>query len=397
MSKRISARKTIIGGLLLLSPFLFFSCSGHDETATEPTTTAAKTILMFLPYSGDSNNLYNNFLQNISDMELAIADAGGLGGNRLLVCISLTSSRAALVNIAYQNGQCRRDTLCRYDRPALTTTEGIANVLNDAKAFAPAHQYALVVGSHGEGWLPVRGPRRAPSTRYFGGTGSAYQIETTTLARAIDLADMHMQFILFDDCYLSTVEVAYDLRHAADHLIASTSEIMAYGMPYRPLLPMLISSTPDYDGVCRQFLDFYKNYKNNGQPMPYGTLAVTDLRQIDSMAALMREINSQCAFDTSQTELLQDLDAAHWTPTVYFDFDDYTDHLCGERRDLYARFEEQLARLVVCKAATENIYSATGKTTLPLRRFSGLAISDPSENELVGTSKQQTAWWAATH
>ncbi len=390
-------RKTIIEGLLLLSLFLFFSCSHHDEPSPKVPTTAEKTILMFLPYSGDNNNLYANFQQNISDIEQAIANAGGLRDCRLLVFISLTSSRAALVDIAYRNGQCHRDTLYRYNQPALSTVEGIANILNDTKVSAPAHQYALIVGSHGEGWLPVKHSAKARATRYFGGTSGLYQIEIATLARAIDLADMHMQFILFDDCYLSTIEVAYDLRHTADYLIASTSEIMAYGMPYHLLFPILTSPLPDYTAICQQFLHFYENYKNDNRPMPYGTLAVTDLRQVDNMAILMHEINSQCIFDTSQTESLQDLDASHWTPTIYFDFGDYADYLCGERRDLYARFEEQLAKLVICKAATENIYSAAGKTILPLHHFSGLAISDPSTNESISTSKQQTAWWTSTH
>ena len=43
---------------------------------------------------------------------------------------------------------------------------------------------------------------------------------------------MHMDYILFDDCYMSSVEVAHALRHVTDYLIGSTSEIMAYGFPY---------------------------------------------------------------------------------------------------------------------------------------------------------------------
>ena len=40
------------------------------------------------------------------------------------------------------------------------------------------------------------------------------------------------QFIMFDDCYMSSMEVAYDLKDVTDYIIASTSEVMAYGMPY---------------------------------------------------------------------------------------------------------------------------------------------------------------------
>lgn len=41
-----------------------------------------------------------------------------------------------------------------------------------------------------------------------------------------------MEYILFDDCYMSSLEAAYDLRHVTRHLIACPTEIMAYGMPY---------------------------------------------------------------------------------------------------------------------------------------------------------------------
>ncbi len=51
-------------------------------------------------------------------------------------------------------------------------------------------------------------------------------------ARGIVGAGVKMEYILFDDCYMSSVEVAYELKEATRFLIASTSEMMAYGMPY---------------------------------------------------------------------------------------------------------------------------------------------------------------------
>ena len=387
---------------VLLLVFSFFLTSCHDDhptTIPEPQT-AEKTILMFLPYSGDDNNnynLYNNFQQNISDIEQVIVSNGGIGNRRLLVFISLSATRAALVDLVYDRGKCRRDTLLRYTRPALTTTEGLANVFNDMKTLAPARQYALIVGSHGDGWLPARRNAMPPTTRHFGGLSSQHQIETSTLARAVNMADLRFQFILFDVCYLSTVEVAYELRDATDYLIASTSEIMAYGMPYQQMLPPLLLDSPDYNAACQQFLHFYENYYSSGKRMPYGTLAVTNLQQMDNMVETMQDINRQCSFDEAFLDQLQDLDAGHWEPTIYFDFADYVQKLCSDRDDLYKRFESSLLKLVVSKVATENIYSAAGKKIVKIDSFSGLSISDPSVNEQAATTKLQTPWWTATH
>ena len=64
-----------------------------------------------------------------------------------------------------------------------------------------------------------------------------------------------MEYILFDDCYMSSIEVAYELKDVADYLIASTCEVMAYGMPYATMGKHLLG-TPDYRAICDDFYDF---------------------------------------------------------------------------------------------------------------------------------------------
>ena len=77
-----------------------------------------------------------------------------------------------------------------------------------------------------------------PQTRWFGGWTSEYQIETTTLADAISEAGMRVEYIMFDDCFMSSVETAYDLKDVTDYLIgcppatASTTSV-----PIRASLP----------------------------------------------------------------------------------------------------------------------------------------------------------------
>lgn len=112
---------------------------------------------------------------------------------------------------------------------------------------------------------------------------------------------MKMQFILFDDCYLSTIEVAYDLRTVTDHVIASTSEIMAFGMPYQNIFKYLMQQQPDYKSVCTEFHDFYSKYD-----MPYGAIGVTDCAYIDQMAALMKNINALHTIDDADIDKIQD-------------------------------------------------------------------------------------------
>ena len=270
--------KSCINTTLGLFVFFLFSlvltsCDDEADYPDEPKHTN-KTILMYLPWSGD--DIYDYFLDNISHFETAIENNNGLSNNRLIVFIADDESKAEMFEITYDNGSCRRETLKNYSFSTheYTTSEGISAIINDVIAEAPAASYAMTIGCHGMGWLPVHGSRKSRSaesfkphweydnawaTRYFGGASSAYQADISTLAESLERAGMPMEFILFDDCYMSSIEVAYTLRHVADYLIACPTEIMAFGMPYAEIGKYLLGE-PDYENDKMIFYDslFYR-------------------------------------------------------------------------------------------------------------------------------------------
>lgn len=382
--------KKLLSAILIAIAVITMASCGKAENSDnpKPPVTAEKTIFVFMPYSG---NLYNFFLTNIGDMERAIAKNGGLGNTHLIVFIAKNGNVGNLINITYNGKRCVRDTVATYTSPTYLTTEGRTALLGQVKVYAPAKTYAMIVGCHGEGWLPSNGKKNV-ATRFFGGTSPEYQIEIPDFAKSITNAGMKMQFILFDDCYLSTIEVAYDLRTVTDHVIASTSEIMAFGMPYQNIFKYLMQAQPDYKSVCTEFHDFYSKYD-----MPYGAIGVTDCAYIDQMAALMKNINALHTIDDADIDKIQDLDADHFTPTVYYDFGDYVKHLCSDDETSLTEFNTLLSQLVPYKACTEKIYSYTGRKAIAVNAFSGMTTSDPSKHERVVETKTQTTWWKATH
>ena len=181
---------------------------------------------------------------------------------------------------------------------------------------------------------------------------------------------------------MSSVEVAYDLKDETDYLIGSTSEVMAYGMPYAEIGQYLIGKV-DYEGICDGFYSFYSNYSE----MPCGTIAVTDCSELDNLAAIMKEINHQYTFDSSLTSSLQRLDG--YNPVIFFDYGDYVSKLCPDKT-LVAQFNEQLNRTVPFKRNTEYFYSMS-RGKVKINTFSGITISDPSTNRLA-SGKKETAW-----
>lgn len=371
------------------------SCGKNEDS--EPEGENIRTLFMYMPWS---SNLTDDFRKNISDMEKNIS-SNGLQNEKVVVFLSTSPSEAEMFELCYHNGKCERKPLKKYSKPELTTATGITAILNDVRASAPAKTYSMTIGCHGMGWIPVNRTRGGalpgnkmhwdyegvPETRFFGGMTAEYQTDISTLAEGIRGAGMEMEYILFDDCYMSSIEVAYELKDVTDYLIGSTSEIMAYGMPYATMGKHLLG-VPDYGAMCREFHDFYSSYEE----MPCGTIAVTDCSELDNMARIMKEINSRYSFDGSLTESLQRLDG--YTPTLFYDFGDYVAHLCGDPA-LLQEFEKQLTRTVPYKAHTDNFYSMVSGI-IPINTFSGITTSDPSANTLAD-GKANTRWYAATH
>ena len=400
-------QKKLTSLLILLATLFIVGCQ-EDVPAPYPVpkNLPNKTIFVYMPWSAARNNetgsLYNNFLQNIEDIEAAIEAEKGLGRNKLMVFIATSANNAALIEVKYAaNGRCQRDTLQHFDKhnmPAYTTANGLASLLSKVKVEAPAKQYALIVGCHGTGWLFSEGKSRA-RTRYFGGSDHYFQTNIPTLAAAIEQAKMRMQFVMFDDCYMSNVEVAYEMRHATDYLIGCCSEIMAYGMPYKNIWKHLTQPQPNYKEVVNEFHNFYSNYK-----WPYGNIGVTDCSKVEEVAARMKTINAATANNAKLIDWkdIQRLDG--YEKTIFFDMGDYVNKLCNtpETQSMAREMQAALAQLVPYKSTTKYIYTALEQLntqTIFVNAYCGITISDPTQSDFENalTTKRETSWWKATH
>lgn len=398
--------------LILFFAVLFLpSCSSdshHEETPTD------QTILMYLPWSG---NLTSYFRQNIQDFESVVA-TGALNNERLLVFFSSSGTTSELFEITYiGNGNTKRTTLKTYtfEDTNFTTAEGITEILTDVKNIAPANSYAMTIGCHGFGWLPVTETSRRsgqmyhfeaseePITRFFGGTSSLYQTEISTLKEGIRNAGIgKLDYLLFDDCYMANVETAYELRDVTHYLIACPTEIMAYGMPYAEIGKYLIGSPTESSlaNISNNFLEFYSSYEH-----PYATFSITDCSQLDALAVIMKEINANFTFDSSLSSSLQRMDG--YSPVIFYDLGDYVSKLCTDA-DLLANFEAQLELVVPTEYRKRTTYfpsaynqDGSGQYVGGVYRhyissYSGITTSDPSSNSLT-TTKSQTSWYIATH
>ena len=414
--------------ILCISMFLFgvASCSSDDEKIDEINK---QTILVFMPWSGSSSSsgLLPYMKANLDSIYAAIVTKDGMKESRMMLFLSESASKSTLSEVVYNSSQksCETKIIKEYSGRVYQTQEGMTEILNEVKNHAYALNYALIVGCHGTGWTfkeswkdyPYKAKQtgwpgvktntteeRIPyenyhgeltdmHTRFFGSVSdiSTYSMNVETLAQAITAAGMKMQYIMFDDCYMANVEVAYELRNVTNFLLASTSEVMAVGAPYRTMWPQLASGTPQYAKAISAFYTFYKNY-----PMPYGTYSAIDCRKMEELAVAMRDINDHYKLEESALSEIQVLDG--FDVPVFYDMDNYLKKLCTDER-AYQHVSTILTSAIKSKCNTEQIYSNLYGTPrlIKVNTFSGITISDPSVNSVALDGKEKTSWWKATH
>lgn len=411
----------VFGGLLLLG-----ACSSDSDNSPVPsgpqnTTVNHHTLFMYFPWSGNANPLTEYFWKNIQDMKKAYLGSG-IKNQKVIVFIQTNGTEGFMFNLADYRGYYK-DSLALYRHYTgldQTTADGIARILLDMKSMAPADSgYAMMIGCHGLGWVPVVKQNaktmavRASqpflphwdiktegglTTRFFGGTSTQYQTNISTLAEAIASTGMKMEYILFDDCYMSSVEVAYDLRHVANYVIGCPTEVMGDGMPYDRIGRSLLGR-PDYKGIVDGFVDYYSK-----SDYPYGTIGVTCCAKLDSLASMVKEMHSIDSVYQCQRSDIQRMDG--YTPVLFYDFGDYIVHQCRDSI-LREQIKSLLARVVPYKNHTEKFPTVLSSSdaqpvgrgiyVIPIGTYSGITTSEPSVNNQANLYYKSTTWYKATH
>ena len=389
------------------------SCSKEGEDPDDTPSTKEKTIFVYMPWTGSGQSLYDFFVNNIKDMKKGIVEQGGLNNTNLLVLIANSIDKSHLINVTYRNGKCYNDTLKTYDDGAMNTPSKMSSLLNEVVKIAPAPIYSMMIGSHGVGWIYTGSISRSMlhsieadrarnkmlglpitrQTRYFG--GSDIQMNIDDLAEGIRNSNIHhLQFLLFDDCYMANIETAYELRNVTDYLIGCPTEIMGHGMPYYEMWKYLASIQPDYGKAVEGFYNFYSNYAYNGKDYHYGTISVTDCRKVDNMMQVLTAINSRYRIGRNVDSNLQVLDG--YRPAAFFDFVDYIHKLCAGDANLIRKFDAALLQLIPFERHTAQYYSSlTNNGAHIINTCCGLTISAPSTNAMVINSKPRSHFYAS--
>ena len=398
----------------------FTSCS---EEAFDTDSVNKQTILVFYPWTGSqsSTGLLGYLQNNIDSICDGIIDRKGLNNSRVLVFLSNKYNHSTLYDLQYNatTKSVDRVPLKEYEGTSYASAEGIADIMNEVKTKASALNYALIVGVHGCGWTYASdwsrypyyarpsvtrpsdnnfsgiqfGPDpNAPLTRFFGSVSLAENaMDISTLAEGIRESGLKMQYILFDACYMSNIETAYELKDVTNYMIASGSEIMAAGLPYRSMWSYLNSATPNYSGIVSTSVNFYKN-----SSAPFCNLAAIDCRQVEKLAGVMKDINAEYQLSASVSlDSIQHLDG--FRPNLFYDLETYVDslHPSGYLLD---QFKSQLKLTIKASDHTDEAYTCIySSDSFKIKNYCGITISDPSQHSVAIKGREKTGWWKATH
>lgn len=387
-----------------------------------------QTILVFLPWTGGNSSigLTEALSNNIDSICAGIKDKKGLNNTRVLVFFSNNANNSTLFDLTYNDvtKEVSRTPIKTYEGSAYNSANGFADILNEVRQNAEALNYALIIGGHGCGWSCaddwINYPNQAksfntqqtlsydtpfsgiqfgtdpdnPTTRFFGSVDrKENSIDLSTLVEGIKQSGIKMQYILFDVCYMSNIETAYELKDVTNYLVATSSEIMAKGIPYRSMWSYLNGTTPNYSSLVNGIVNFYKNSN-----FPYCNMAAIDCRQLDELANVMKEINQKYTLDTTiPLDSIQPLDG--FLPHLTYDMAVYVDSL-RPNGYLKEQFSNQLKKTVKAAAHTDCAYTALRQypeVTIKIKNYCGLSISDPSQHPVAIRGKEKTGWWKATH
>ena len=280
---------------LALFAVLSYSSCGHDAPEPIPET-CGRTVIV---YMAAENNLSSYAQDNIEDMK---EGAKSLASNdRLLVFVDRNSKKEKpFIMRLTGNKDQPIDTLYKYNTDFYSSdAEKMKEVLAWCMKNYPSESYGLVLWGHADGWMihtpTLRGTAWKNSkrniTRAYGWDtgddigGDDEWMEIADMRDALAALPYCFKFIFADCCAFQSVEVAYELRHVTDYIIASPAEIPGAGTPYETVIPAMYNRT--VGSLCQQLCDLYNEAGGTGNRV---AISAVDTDKLDDLADATKEV-----------------------------------------------------------------------------------------------------------
>ena len=370
-SNRYIVAPKLIFIIVLLA--LIIGCSKNNAPEIIPNPALpTRTILYYL---GTDNNLQVEADEKIEAMRLGFPG----GDNKLVIYKDIVQEAPQLLEV-YQSetGENLVRTVRTYPEQNSAIGETFQAVFHDVEQLFRADSYGLILFSHASGWLPAGALLRpesallqmglAPVRTYTVAMDGNTELGLTEFADAIP--DHFFDFIAFEACFMTGIEVLYELKDKTDYILGSSAEMVSPGfVPVFPeSLPLLYKPQADLVGFAQDYFDYW-----NGQTGDYRSATIT-VAKTAGLPPLAAWIKQHATMDVPPEDLpeIQYFDR-YRNHRLFFDFGDYY------QRKVTPRTESQLNALlediVAYKAATPTFIPS--QLGFEINRHSGLTAYIP--------------------
>jgi len=251
----------------------------------------------------------------------------------------------------------------------------------------PAKQHCLVLWDHGSGWTEGYGPSRAifidESHRHMMGVAGG-ELAAAVAGYRRELGK-RLDVIAFDACLMGMAEVAAEVRHDCDYLLASEGAVPWGGLNYAGLLSHLAGAGTLPERLARVGRDYVAEY-----PASHVCMSALDLRQLDKALRVLTDHLSGLATHDSATVAL--LGAARAEVQTFAPVLSRPPCATDDQVDLIHFFElvpgadsvaRTLSRVVVANAASESLPGARGLAIWFPARYLGFKNAARSYQKLL--------------
>lgn len=408
------------GFFLLALLFLFSACHPWDHPADDDTQ-LTRTVLVYMV--AENSLSYGNFHEQ--DLNELLTASGEIPSKcHLLVYVDDTDTpRLYLVENGSTSSKPRLLKQWTEDMNSCAT-ETLRQMMEIMTTLLPSKSYGLVFWSHGNAWLPgsrtAANNRKAPASlsaprsepqrtigidnggNSFSNTGS--KMEISELAEV--LSDFpKLSFLMFDACFMQTIEVAYELRHVTDYVIASPAEIPNPGAPYDRILPCMFSATTDVEGIIDEYYHHYADsaitISNRSTATHGAVLSVVKTSELDALQRVTAQMIQRYATadeDKNLAEVLRYFPLSMQSIPEFYDMKAYMRHLITSDDD-WAVWLEAFDHAVPYRRATEHWYTSyTGRYMYIGSRdtYGGVSMFVPQPGDfysMLFSQFRQTSWY----
>ncbi|MBR5736593.1 MAG: hypothetical protein IKX60_07370 [Bacteroidales bacterium] len=314
--------------------FCLLALSSCVKMDTPRPQSFSRTVLLYL--ASDGNNLQPYAETDLANLVRGYLPVRTNKDEALLIFLDDGKDQPALHRYyaSGRNGDAYKELVKRYDSSFNSADpDCLRRVLDDVETYYPSERRGLVLWSHGTGWLPPGYYANPKETKSAGVKSFAEESGTEMDIR--DLADVitrHYEFILFDSCLMSTVEVAYQLKDKTDYIIASCAEVLVQGFPYTSIAQDFFydhtgSGNSALKDICDRYFVYYDALTGLSRT---ATVSLIDCRHLDELSFVCRKIFSlhkaeMSRVDPSSVQRYYTGDK-HW----FYDLSDYISKFATE-------------------------------------------------------------------